>query len=257
MDNTQKFDGLADIYDANRPNYPVKAIETILARLPEAFEKRLCLDVGAGTGISTRALARALPDWRIIAIEPNIDMARKACAALEAHPNTLVRQGVAEELPAAAATCGLVCVAQALHWFDRPFFFDESRRVLAPSGILAILNNNRRTAECPALVAVEDFFEAENLDYSRDYRSFDILSELSTIAGFDRFERIVQSWTRVVDPRSLANFFLSRSSVTPIVGRLGLEETRRRLIDIISSYSGSEALCIPVDCEVITARAML
>src|SRR2546430_5407093 len=38
----------------------------------------------------------------------------------------------------ADSSIDLVCVAQALHWFDRPRFYDEVRRVLKARGLLAV-----------------------------------------------------------------------------------------------------------------------
>jgi ubiquinone/menaquinone biosynthesis C-methylase UbiE len=254
MDNTSRFDGLAEIYDANRPSYPTQALGAILARLAERLP-RVCLDVGAGTGIATRAFANALPDWQLVAIEPNIDMVQKARTALAGQPNVRVERGDAENLPAADASSGLVTVAQALHWFDRPAFFAEARRVLAASGVLAILNNNRRTHDSPALLAMEDFFEAENPDYSRDYRSFDIAAELACTDGFGQVKRSAHAWTRAVTPESLADYFLSRSAASPIVRRLGFDETRSRVIDTIAASAGSDPFHIAIDCEVVTAVA--
>lgn len=255
MNNTSRFDGLADIYDANRPNYPAAAIDAVRARLDEQATPRVCLDVGAGTGISTSALAQALPDWQVVAIEPNFDMREKARVALAGHSNVCVEEGDAEHLPRPDAAVGLVTVAQALHWFDRPAFFAEARRALACAGALAILNNNRRTNDSAALLAAEDFFEAENPDYSRDYRSFDIFVELSSAPGFGGVERAVESWRRPVTPDSLADYFLSRSSSRPVVRRLGFDQTRSRLVDLITSHAGADPFHIEMDCEIITALA--
>ena len=37
----------------------------------------------------------------------------------------------------------LITVAQALHWFDIPGFFDEAQRVLTPGGVLAVWSYDR------------------------------------------------------------------------------------------------------------------
>jgi hypothetical protein len=44
----------------------------------------------------------------------------------------------AERCALAAGSVGLVTVAQAVHWFDRPRFYDEVRRVSVPGGVVAV-----------------------------------------------------------------------------------------------------------------------
>jgi trans-aconitate methyltransferase len=253
-DNTHKFDGLADIYDASRPDYPQSAIEH-LARMARATAlPAICLDIGAGTGISTRAIAAALPGWQVRGIEPNADMSRRAAQSLASLPQVTIETATAENLPAAHRTVGLIVVAQAFHWFDRPRFFIEAARVLAANGILAIMNNNRETAASAPLSAVEDFLERENQGYSRHYRDIDITDELQAQAALCETERTVHVWQRHVTPASLADYFLSRSSAPPIVARLGLTETRARLVAIIEANAGTAPFTIPIACELITAR---
>jgi SAM-dependent methyltransferase len=46
-------------------------------------------------------------------------------------------RALAEALPTADASVGLVAVAQAIHWFDFERFYAECRRVLVPGGIVA------------------------------------------------------------------------------------------------------------------------
>lgn len=54
-----------------------------------------------------------------------------------------VRYGVAtaenfaEDLQLADSSVDLVTVAQAVHWFDMPAFYNQCRRVLKPDGVLA------------------------------------------------------------------------------------------------------------------------
>ena len=87
--NAGRFTGLADIYAAHRPTYPAEIIDALCARAAAAGGPQVAIDIGCGTGIATVALAQGLPDWRIIAAEPNADM-------LEKRPRTIWCGGAAE-----------------------------------------------------------------------------------------------------------------------------------------------------------------
>ncbi len=79
------------------------------------------LDVGSGTGISTLALSRALPEGSVfLGVEPNVDMRAEAGANVPAGRNITFVAGAADNLLVAAGT--------AIHWFDRGKFYAEARR---------------------------------------------------------------------------------------------------------------------------------
>ncbi|HEY5017660.1 MAG TPA: rRNA adenine N-6-methyltransferase family protein, partial [Streptosporangiaceae bacterium] len=58
------FGAIADDYDRLRPGPPAAALDWLL---PEHCE--VAVDVGAGTGLLTRALAGRVP--RVVAVEPD------------------------------------------------------------------------------------------------------------------------------------------------------------------------------------------
>src|SRR5262249_27228598 len=84
------FSGLSQDYQRYRPDYPAEITAAGVAFLKAgglACDSRLlAVDVGAGTGISTRAWRRTLGRvCRIVGIEPGEDMRREAIAATPAH----------------------------------------------------------------------------------------------------------------------------------------------------------------------------
>jgi ubiquinone/menaquinone biosynthesis C-methylase UbiE len=136
------FTGLAGVYDANRPSYPIDAIDAVLAGLPRPT---VIADVGCGTGISTRLLAiRAGSDGRVIGIDPNTDMLREA--RLAAHRGGLsidFREGTGEQTGLDDQSVDAVVCAQAFHWLKPREALREFHRVLKRMGRLALLWNVR------------------------------------------------------------------------------------------------------------------
>jgi SAM-dependent methyltransferase len=101
------------------------------------------VDVGCGTGISTRLFAqRGIP---VLGIEPNDEM--RARAEAETGPPGLAtpryRKGCAEatELPASIADA--VLAAQAFHWFQPEAALREFVRILRPGGWVVLMWNER------------------------------------------------------------------------------------------------------------------
>ena len=106
-----------------------------MARRFEGFEGDL-LEVAAGTGRVTRALARAAPRARIIATDLNQPMLDTA-AALGAAPNVEWRQADAQALPFEdAGFDAVVCQFGVMFFPDKAAGFSQARRVLRPGGRL-------------------------------------------------------------------------------------------------------------------------
>jgi SAM-dependent methyltransferase len=141
-DPTGRFSGLADVYARHRPGYPDAALDLIVQRGGLAGDA-LLVDVGCGTGISSRAFAAR--GVRVVGIEPNDDMRAKAEAAdaPPGGPPPVYRKGVAEATGLPDGTAQVVLAAQAFHWFDPPAALAEFRRVLRPGGWVALMWNER------------------------------------------------------------------------------------------------------------------
>ncbi len=79
--SVERFSGFADLYDAYRPR-PPEVLTDILRDLAGIQRPRLVVDLGSGTGLSTRIWAGKAE--RVIGVEPNPDMRRQAAAATAA-----------------------------------------------------------------------------------------------------------------------------------------------------------------------------
>ena len=94
------------------------------------------LEIGAGTGVVTRALAAALPpDTVLVATDLNQAMLDRAAAAVTGG-RVEWRQADAGRLPFPDASFDtVVCQFAAMFFPDKPRAFGEARRVLTPGGI--------------------------------------------------------------------------------------------------------------------------
>lgn len=118
------FETVADEYDRARPSYPAGVFDAL-----GSLDGLRVIDIGAGTGIATRALiARGA---EVTAVDPGGEVLRRA-RQRTVDLNTVVADGVA--LPLRTNSVDLACFAQSWHWLDRETRAAEMHRVLRPGG---------------------------------------------------------------------------------------------------------------------------
>jgi SAM-dependent methyltransferase len=129
--------GFAADYDRYRPGPPSVLLE-LLPLLAGGGRPRLVVDLGSGTGLSTRPWAEVAE--QVVGIEPNDAMRDHAEGASDlANVRYLGCSSYETGLPAASAD--IVTAAQSLQWMRRKDLFREVARILRTGGVLCAYNS--------------------------------------------------------------------------------------------------------------------
>jgi ubiquinone/menaquinone biosynthesis C-methylase UbiE len=147
------FAGLAGDYARFRAGYAPQIATAILGYLGRDLARVDAADIGAGTGIWTRALAaRGLRS--VVAVEPNDEMRERG---IETSRGTDIvwRKGWAEATGLPDGSADLATMASSFHWADFDKACDEFHRILRPGGVFAALWNPRFIEANPLLVEIE------------------------------------------------------------------------------------------------------
>ncbi len=179
---TNPFEAGGAAYAASRPSYPPALAET-LAGLVE--RKALAVDVGCGSGQLSVLLAGHFDE--VIGLDPSESQLSGAVA----HPRVRYQCSPAEALPVEDGSADLITAAQAAHWFDRPRFYDEVRRIAAPGAVLALITYNNAELDRPDILdpimalyhALDPWWRPEREDVETGYARFDFPFEEFAVDG--------------------------------------------------------------------------
>jgi SAM-dependent methyltransferase len=125
--------GFAAGFDSNRPAPPPVLLD-ILCLAAQVDRPRLVVDLGSGTGLSTRPWAERAD--RVIGVEASPEMRAQAEAATGAD-NVRFVQAYAQATGLPDGEADLVTCSQALHWMEPEPTFAEAARLLRPGGVFA------------------------------------------------------------------------------------------------------------------------
>jgi ubiquinone/menaquinone biosynthesis C-methylase UbiE len=202
------FGAIAAEYDRLRPAPPDAAVDWLL---PANCE--VAIDLAAGTGLLSRALARRVP--HVIAVEPDERMA----AVLRARsPGVRVLLGTGEAIPMPDASADGVFVSSAWHWMDADRAVPEIARVLRDGGRLGLIWTSR--------------------DHTVDW-----IGELGRIGPADEVAAVAQSARRRPDPAGRREIGLSVPGQFRDVCTKSFTFQRTMTIDdlvgMLATYSGA------------------
>lgn len=134
------FGAYGATYDAVRPGWPAGTVDWMLGSPTTATICRV-VDLGAGTGLGTRAIA--MLGHLVLAVEPSEGMRDALTTSLGALPERVaahisILAGDAEDIPVETGSVDAVTAFQAWHWFDETAAAAECARVLRPGGWLSM-----------------------------------------------------------------------------------------------------------------------
>jgi len=175
--NVERFTGFADVYAHFRPTVPAIIVD-ILTQLAHTPHPALVVDIGSGTGLSTRLWTDHAE--RVIGVEPSDDMRTQAEVQSTESPNVSYRSGLSSATGLPDNCADIVTISQALHWMEPVSTFAEVARILRPGGIFAAIDN-----DWPPTIDLE----AESLDHAFDDHADAIMAQHS-------FDRDVKRWQK-------------------------------------------------------------
>ena len=129
MQRKDYFSKQAEVYAAFRPAYPEALYQFLFSHLKA---KDVAWDCATGNGQVAQRLATHFA--RVYATDISAEQLSHAYRA----DNISYSVAPAEKTDFAADQFDLITVAQALHWFDLPRFYDEARRTANARALLAV-----------------------------------------------------------------------------------------------------------------------
>jgi len=237
--NLERFSGFAEEYNAYRPSPPA-VLRNVLLELAMAKRPKLIVDIGCGTGLSTRYWAESAD--QVIGIEPNHDMRTQAAAEITLG-NITYLDATSYQTTLADGCADIVTCSQSLHWMEPKQSLREVARILRVGGVFAAYDYDwpPTTGVWMADAAYEECMKAiagheEGLPLEKRVRKWPKHEHLRRMAdsGLFRYTKeIVLHHEEMGDADRLVGLLLSQGSVMALLRaghsevELGIDRFRR------------------------------
>jgi|SRR3989344_92509 len=180
------FGNLSKTYDGIRPTIPDQIIDDLFSHLPH--QPRI-LDVGCGTGIITRQLAKQ--GVTIVGTDIDARMIEEAKQYLE---KIDYLTAPTEKLPLPDSTFDAVTAFSAFHWFANAQALAEIKRVLKNSEYLFIANRNQTgNLRKEYLQVLQSFVEKPLPSAKQNYEPADLLKSAEFVNILEKKLPIVEN----------------------------------------------------------------
>jgi len=160
--NMDNYGTLSENYARARREYPDEVMDYLWTFLKE--QKPKILDIGCGTGIATRQLARRGAD--VIGTDRDSSMIGQALKESDGIKYIVAE---AEHLPLPDATFDAVTAFSSFHWMEHVTALQEIKRVLKNYGVVFIANKEDGPLRMEYRQIMKKFFKPEASSIQREY----------------------------------------------------------------------------------------
>jgi SAM-dependent methyltransferase len=236
-DLARSFGSVAADYDRFRSQPPGAALDWLLPRRPGVFA-----DLGAGTGLFTRALAGRAT--RLIAVEPD---ARMRGILASSTPQAEVLAGRGEEIPLPDASADAVFISSAWHWMDSDLAAQEVARVLRDGGRFGVIWTGRdRETDW---LRPEDWFTESGVDRDRNWARSNIGQRESALPAGDAFTNIETHTFLFSEPMTPADLVEMLATHSRIIASPAAAQQRgraRAIAAISALFPAADTIHVPM-----------
>ncbi|XUX00656.1 MAG: class I SAM-dependent methyltransferase [Dehalogenimonas sp.] len=232
MNNAERFTNRVAYYVKYRPSYPEAYLE-YLQKEVGFNESSVVADIGAGTGILSKLLARRVS--RVFAVEPNQQMRLAAEEYCKDARNVAVIYGSAETTALPDASMDFITAAQSFHWFKLEEARREFSRILKPGGKVALVWNVR-DINTPFGKEYEKVVKQFCLDYIGSGGGSTETLAYRMFFKNGQYEYCVFPNDRLIDLETLLGYSLS-TSYAPTRGDKNYAEFIQSLKDIFAKFA--------------------
>jgi SAM-dependent methyltransferase len=183
-DSKNRFANRVADYLRYRPRYPAGVLDLMQMQCLLTPTQAVA-DIGSGTGFLAELFLKN--GNAVFGVEPNREMREAGEEYLAAYPRFTSVDGSAEATTLGDASVSFVTAGQAFHWFEPTSTRREFARILRPHGWVAVVWNDRSTAESSFAHAYEDLLQRFGTDYSRVKDSYPQIEDIRAFFGHEQF----------------------------------------------------------------------
>ncbi len=239
------FGARSEDYARHRAGFPDSLFER-LGKSQIGNKGQLIVDLGTGTGSLARGLAKQ--DCVVIGIDYSDEMI-EAARELDSNAGVEVeyRLARAENTGLPDSTYDIVTAGQCWHWFDRPRAAVEVKRILKPSGMVAIVHFDWIPLTGNMVRSTEELIESHNSDWRMGgglgmYPQW--LRDLGE-AGFQKLETFSYDVDVPYTPEAWRGRIRASAGVGGMMSSKEVKQFDEKLAELLAQYFPDKVLQVP------------